>query len=393
MNNQFPMKLPFIPELKIIAEQNDYALRQLFKGKIKSHFLITMKERIMKELGLENFIKYYDFRWTNESMVIGMEGSAEYDICRMIVGIHSAHSIFLSDEEVRKNEKNERYRQQIITETIEKIKLRPYGSIYFRKKTLLFGEEFLYYPLLYELFVMCISMGQMMKDNIGIDNMQFYYGIMYNGVSALSLVEDNLMGSAYPLCRGAIEMYLKLLIFNTQPELYKWYEKFRKFEVIQSCCTRKYPEEFNIMFRKRICYNSKNKIDYLHFGWVDFIDGYHELIKKYPYSINGIFAFLKKRDGERNLELELLESLYKSCHAYTHGSVQTANYPILHYFEISIMLYYIVRGTFLLLCEEKGEKAVINDVDIISITDRDFKMLYEQYGNRSTENFEKNKRK
>ena len=291
-----------------------------------------------------------------------------------------------------KMKKNEKYKKQIVSETVEKIKLRPYGSVYFRNKTLFQGEEFLYYPLPYELFAMCIKMIEVLKNNLEINFFQLYYGIMYNGISALSLMEDNLLGSAYPLCRGAIEIYFKFLILNVRTDSYKWYEKFRDFEVEQSCCSRIYPEEFNRLFAQRVCQDSKSKVEYLHFGWVDFIAGYHKVVRKSPYSVYGIITFLKNEVGSA-FELEHLENFYKSCHAYIHGSVQAAKYPELHYFEISIMLYYIIRSTFQLLCQEKREEITINGMDIILMIDRDFKVLYEQYKIRSTENFEGEKSK
>ena len=227
----------------------------------------------------------------------------------------------------------------------------------------------------------------MLMDRHAIFCGQLYYGVIYNGYSALSLLEGNLLGTAYPLCRGAIEMYLKLLIMDTRTEFYDWYEKFRMFEVEYSCC-QTYPEEFNALFERRACQDTKAKADYLHFGWVDFIDKYHKIVKRFPYSIYGILTFLKDKSEDRILELEQLESFYKSCHAYTHGSIQTAKYPVLHYFEISIMLYYVVRGTFLLMCREKDVEALVDGNDVISMMDRDFEALYEQYKIRSTERFE-----
>lgn len=89
------------------------------------------------------------------------------------------------------------------------------------------------------------------------------------------------------------------------------------------------------------------------------------------------------------MELERLEDFYRSCHAYTHGSIQTAKYPVLHYFEISIMLYYVIRDTFLLICREKGTEALVNGEDIVSMIDRDFEVLYGQYKIRSTDMFER----
>ncbi len=253
----------------------------------EQNFLIDVKDQVMRALGFDDFIKYYDFRWSEERLVTGIGGAAEYDICRMIVGIHKGKSIFLSDSDIRRNEKNKKYKQQLINETIEKIKMRSYGSVHFRAKTLFKGEE------------------------------------------------------------------------------------------------------FNAMFKKRICQTTKAKADFLHFGWVDYIDGYHKVVKKSPYSVYGIISFLKDENRDENLGLDWLEDFYRSCHAYTHGSIQLARYLVLHYFEISFMLYLMIRKTFLLLCREKKTGVVIAEQDIISMIDRDFEVLYNQYQKRSTENFDK----
>lgn len=380
--------LPFMPDVRAVTEQNNAVLERVFKGRIKGRFLIDIKERVMKDLGLESLMKYYDFRWSDERMITGIGEAAEYDICRMIVGIHRAHSIFLSGDEIRKNERSKRYRQQLISETIEKIKLRFYGSVYFRKTPLFHGEEFLYYPLPYELFAMSVKMSEMLLEGPLIHCGQLFYGVIYNGLSALSLLEGNLLGTAYPLCRGAIEMYIKLLILNIRTEFYDWYERFRMFEVEYSC-RQTYPKEFITLFEKRARKDLKTKADYLHFGWVDFIDGYHKAVKAVPYSVYGIITFLKSKSVDKIIGLDHLEGLYKSCHAYTHGSIQTAKYPVLHYFEILIMLYYVTRDTFLLICREKGVEALVNGSDIISMIDRDFEVLYGQYKIRSIDMFER----
>lgn len=390
MKNQNFSVLPLMDShtvLENIAEQNNNALKHVFEEKIRSSFLIKIKDQVLKELGLEKLIRYYNFGFSELEMITGIGEAPEYDICRMIVGIHRAYSIFLSKQEIRENEKSDRYRKQLVSETIEKIKLRLYASVYFRKKILFSGEEFIYYPLPYELFSTAVKMSELLKDGYALKGRQLYYGILYNGLSALSLMEDNLFGSAYPLCRGMIEMYVKLLVLNRQTTLYANYEKFRMYEVEQSCCSHKYPEEFYVLYNTRRCQNARSKADYLHFGWVDCIHEYHSIVKRIPYSVYGLIAFLKNKNEDKIPELERLEYFYKSCHAYTHGSVQMAIYPLLHYFEISIMLYYVIRSTFLILCDEKRVDSKVGGNDIISMMDRDFRILWEQYIKRSTEKF------
>lgn len=117
---------------KVINEETNKTLKQLFKGKINGSFLIKIKSSVIIKLSTQ-LLEYYNFRFDSERIVTGHDETPEYDICRMIVGIHRHHSIFLSKEEIRNNEKSELYQKQIVKETIEKIKLRQYGSAFFRK--------------------------------------------------------------------------------------------------------------------------------------------------------------------------------------------------------------------------------------------------------------------
>ena len=102
MKEQGVSHLTFMLDLRAIIEQKDVALERVFKGRIKGRFLIDIKDQIMKDFGLKSLLKYYDFQWSDERMIMGIGEAAEYDICRMIVGVHRAHSIFLSGDEIRK---------------------------------------------------------------------------------------------------------------------------------------------------------------------------------------------------------------------------------------------------------------------------------------------------
>lgn len=105
MKEQGFFNLPSIFDLKAITEQNNIALKKVFKGRIKGNFLIDVKDQIMEALGFDDLIKYYDFSWSEEKSLTGIGVAAEYDICRIIVGIHKAKSIFLSVNDIRRNEK------------------------------------------------------------------------------------------------------------------------------------------------------------------------------------------------------------------------------------------------------------------------------------------------
>ena len=87
--------------------------------------------------------------------------------------------------------------------------------------------------------------------------------------------------------------------------------------------------------------------------------------------------------------LKRISNLYKMCHGYTHGSVTQARYPLLHYFEISTMLYEVIRSVYTDLHTMPGSTICEEDAHLLSMLDRDFALLDMQYSLRSTENFDR----
>lgn len=371
---------------KVINEETNKTLKQLFKGKINGSFLIKIKSSVIIKLSTQ-LLEYYNFRFDSERIVTGHDETPEYDICRMIVGIHRHHSIFLSKEEIRNNEKSELYQKQIVKETIEKIKLRQYGSAFFRKKQLIIGDEFLYFPVPYDLFAMCMKSVLLLNNSS--NRLAVNYGdIVSTALSALTLMENNFLSNAYPLCRGMIELYIKTLILQKHPETIESYAEFSDFEIEQSCCSQKYPEEFNKLYEQRKNQSSKSRVDYLHYGWLDSIVAYNST-ENNRYSIYGIFDYLMRESNDTQSDsLNEIKRLYKMCHGYTHGSTIHVKYPLLQYFEISMMLYYVVRNVFTEICNISNIDISHNELNVAEIVDRDFAILKEQYRIRSTENFD-----
>lgn len=387
MNNSLiPPINPNMFNPNVINEETNKTLKQLFKGKINGSFLIKIKSAVIIKLSTQLF-EYYNFHFDSERIVTGRDETPEYDICRMIVGIHRHHSIFLTKEEIRNNEKSESYQKQLVEETIEKIKLRQYGSAFFRKKQLIIGDEFLYFPVPYELFAMCMKSVLLLNNSS--NRLAVNYGdIVSTALSALTLMENNFLSNAYPLCRGIIELYIKTLILQNHSEAIEAYDEFSNFEIEQSCCSQKYPEKFNELYEKRKNQSSKSKVDYLHYGWLDSILAYNSTSNN-GYSIYGLFDYLENgTNGERIDLLKDIKRLYKMCHGYTHGSTVHVKYPLLQYFEISIMIYYVTRNVFTEICDISNIDISDNEPNLAEIVDRDFAILKEQYRIRSTENFD-----
>ncbi|MBR2327958.1 MAG: hypothetical protein IKA51_05000 [Clostridia bacterium] len=379
--NVDPMKFA-----KSISDENNKTIKEFFKDKINGSFLIKIKSEVFNKMALDLF-NYYPFQFDNKKILTGTDETPEYDICRIIVGVHRHHSIFFSEQEIRENQRNAAYQEQLVNEVIEKIRLRHFGSVFFRRKQLLLGDEFLYFPVPYELFVMCMRSICLISENVSSFFIE-YGDILKNALSSLTLMENNFLSNAYPLCRGMIEQYLRVLILKKHPKNYKDYERFCNFEIEQSCCSQKYPDEFIELFDKRILSSSKSKVDYLHYGWLDNIESY-DTKSTNRYSIYGIMDYLMaEADDEQYSILNHIKSLYKMCHGYTHGSAVHVRYPLLQYFEISIMLYHVITTVFNDIYQTLNIDFVPEDKMLIENLERDFSILYGQYKKRSTENFD-----
>ncbi len=372
-----------------IQRQKNRSLKELFKKDIRGFFLIDIKYRVLNAIG-ENFLTVYDFSWSEERMVTGVGPEPEYDICKHIVGVHRSNTIFLATEEKSKLEKDENYKIKLTQQVAEQILLRGYGSAYFRHKAIMLGERFNYYPVPYMLFVLSMKMNHIIYLKGAKTQSAYYFAKITNkALSALSLLEDNFLGTAYLPCRTVLELYAKLLVVRIYPELFAAVEKLSYFETIQSCCDQVFPDEFNELFSSRLNKNERNKVEFLHYGFVDKIPHYHNIVKQKPYTFMGVLNYLKANcENETLATFEMMERLYKMCHVYVHGGVVESRYPLLHYFEISLMLSCVIPPVYEMFCEDYAEEKDVFGINVLDKLNLNYALLFEQYGKRSTENFE-----
>ena len=385
----------FSPETKDkFIRERDKSFRTIFGKQIKGNFLIEILHAITEDCPF--LIKYYDCGLNMSNLVLGGGVAMDYDICRHIVGCHATNTVFLSNEEKVKLQKDSEYKKELISDVIKNIKLRRYASVFFRQRPILQGEYFIFYNLPYDLFAMTMRMNELLiKHNEKIKLFNIYHLLINKAMASLLLFEDSFLDNTYPLCRSVIELFIKLLILQDKPNVFNKHEKFRYYEVEQSCCgTQDYSDEFNEEYLHRSSQKETKKIDYLHYGWVDAIPKYHNIVKYRPYSFNGLLTYLKRTSSEdQSSVFENLEMYYKMCHGYTHGNVSNSRFPLLHYFEISIILYLTIGKAYELLCNEVEETLDIDDIDIKEKAEFDYKALLEKYYQRSTENFEQHYKK
>ena len=386
LNDSF-FDIGFFSDLK---RKSDKALQHKFSGKIKGNFLIVTKEAVLQQI-VNEIPKFYDLTITDEKIVSNENEMVDYDICKHITGIHRSNLIFETTDKRKELESNADYQKDLIRKTINQIKLRRYGSVHFRQCPITKGESFLFFPVPYYLFVLCIRMLEILDTEKArqLPCFSIIATIINKGLAALSLLEDNFLDNVYPICRGVIELYVQLLILYNRPAAINVYNDFAKFDLEKSCVSQTYSEEFIDLYLKRINQSRKNKVEYLHFGWVDCISDYHKKVKSNPYSINGIVEYLRFiYNNEDDNFLINLKVLFNMCHGYTHGSIGFSRYPILHYYEISIMLYSTLCHTYLIICEALLQDTKINDIDIVSELNQAYALLEKQYSKKTTENFD-----
>lgn len=375
-----------------IAALDDRVFKNIFRSEIRGSFLINIKSCVVKELGPIAF-RLYDFHLTDEKMLTGIDNNAEYEICKMIVGVHHANTIFKTKEERSALEKSQEYKDQITKQVAENVLLRFYAGSFFRNKELFAGERFIYYPVPYLLFVLCARMNKLFGENgVGSPSAFWISQIMIKALASLTLLEDNFLDSSYMPCRTVIEIFVKLLLFWRHPKLFETAAMFADFDLDKTCCSQTYSAEFESLYAKRKS-KKTNRAEYMHFGFVDGVEDYHAVVEHAPYSINGILTYLlHDADANTSLFLGSIKRLHTMCHGYAHGNVVLAKYPLLHYFEISMILGEIVPKAYVMLCNEMQVDTSIptcdGSCDVLSRFDDEFLLLKEQYRMRSSENFD-----
>lgn len=377
------------------TRMTDKAFKELFKGEIRGSFLIDVKSKVLQSIA-PFMLQLFDLGISEERIATGLmaNGSCDFEICKVIIGIHHANCVFLTPEEINEKIKDPDYKEQVIRQAVYHVCLRPYAAAFFRAKTLVIGERFNFYPVPYMTFAMCTRMNEIFRTKGAVNESSALISVIMNkSIAALSLVENGHFDTAYMPCRAVIELYVKLLLLRKHPHLFAEADKFAYFDLQKTNCSREYSDEFNQLFAKRKNQSCRNKVDYMHFGFVDAIEDYHDIVRAFPYSTGGVFTYLKAFcDEEESNVLEFLETMYKACHGYTHANVIMAKYPLLHYFEISMILGMIIPSVYKITCDESGCDQDLYQ-EMMEYYQKDFALLTEQYLNRTTENFDLEKSK
>lgn len=360
-------------------------LKKVFCGQITQNFMLDIMYsmlRLYPELG-----KFIQAPNDIEAVLSGRTQNLFYVLCEHIIGVHRSKTIFLTSEERSKLERDENYRSELKEDVYREIRLRHHIEALIRNYQLMKGDRFLLFPVPYYIAVLESKFLQLSSRSKEMPSI--YINIANKSLAVLSLLQDNFADCSYSTCRIIIEEYLRGTIFHNCKEAVEEYYKFTEYELKQSIG---YPQEQEFLdkFDNRLNKSCRNKTEYLHYGWVDVIPHYHEIIKQHPYTFGGIKRFIVEKfaDDESKNHFDLLSYYHKMCHGYAHGSVGNSKYPILHYFEICSILVNTTVNAYYALCQELGEEISIDGVDIIEQIKKHYWILKEAEEKKSTKNFE-----
>jgi len=385
MNENIASAKDYIQFLEKSKRQLNKMLKSLFSGQITLNFMLDIMYSILnlyKDLG-----DYIQAPNDIQALLSGRTQNLFYILCEHIIGVHRSKTIFLSNEERSRLENNSEYRSELMNDVYKEIKLRPHIDLLIRNSQLMRGDKFLLFPLPFYIAVLESKFLQLSNKS---KELPFVFtNIANKSLAVLSLLQDNFADCSYSTCRIIIEDYLRGTIFHNCKEAVLEYYRFAEFELKQSIG---YPieKEFLDKFDNRLNKHLKSKTQFLHYGWVDVIPHYHDIVKQNPYTFTGIKKFIveKFENNESRDQFDLLDYYHNMCHGYTHGSIANSKYPVLHYFEICSILANTTVNAYSALCKELGEDTLIDGVDIIAEINKHYLILKEAEAKKSTLNFE-----
>ena len=377
----------FFAAIEKDLKETDKRMAKIFSNRIKESFLREMRYKVYQYH--PDFLALFNIRFDMLENITGNQDNQwDYEVMRNIVGIHRFNTIGKTMEERVAMEKSDSYKKELADAVYEHLKLRNYASPYLRKRQFVEGDEFIYFPVPYKLFVICMRGLQILND-FKDPYREFYVNIFNKSLAALALIEDNLLDSAYPICRGVIELYIKLLSLIDYPDALEMHNQLVRLEYIKTAQNGENPAEFEELFKNRKNKSQTNQIEYLHYGWVDKIKYFHQIEKNKPYSFSALFDFLKESAPEESKGyFEFLPILYNRCHGFAHGNLGNSGIPLVHYMDLTMILYMVLDHTFRMLCTESKNDHLVNGLDVVELLERDGEKMIHQYNRRDNKMFE-----
>lgn len=382
MNEMIDKKM--FEEIEKSKKRLNKELKKLFAGQITQNFMLDIMYTMIKRY--RDLQQYIPAPKDAQSILSGRLQNLFYILCEHIIGVHRSKIIFLCDAERSKLEDSNEYKNELMEDVYKELKLRNQTGAFIREGQLVRGDRFILFPLPYYITILTLKFLEIAPKTKKMPIV--YIDIANKSLAILSLLQDNFSDCAYSSCRIIIEDYIRGTIFHNCKEAMDEFYKFSEYELKQSLGYG-FDDEFLGKFNNRINKSCRNKIEFLHYGWVDVIPGYHQIVDKYPYSFGSVKKFIVEKfaDVDKN-QYDLLDYYHSMCNGYAHGSILNSKHPLLHYFEITSILLNVTVNAYFAACDEIGENTSIDEIDIIAEINKHYTILKEAEQKKSTENFE-----
>ncbi|MBQ7579105.1 MAG: hypothetical protein IJT25_01045 [Clostridia bacterium] len=356
--------------------QKNQILKEEFSRFISGSDLIRIKSKILELLDAD-LLKFYPSPKNLYATVCNMAEDVDYDICQHILGVHNFMSYGKTLEEKNALLKNASYENKLIEEVLLNIKLREFGSANFKNKNFFKEENLNYRTLTYDVYVFC----QLLLKNIEQTEQEaiklFASKIFSNCLSMLSLIEVGDIDNAYGLLRNCLETYIELSVFceiKNAPEVFSEFYSLHKIELDKNYLGKEYPDLFLKKFAARkLKQNEDKEYDYVHYGWVDKIADYYEVLfdHHHPYSSKGLIYYLQNKNRSSNIYA--LKDWYNKCSGFVHSSIiKRGAKPELMALNLTNALAFVVLNTFEKARNVLKINPIINGIDVYKKLSADY---------------------
>ena len=372
----------FMRSMEEIQKINNKTLREIFKGRIKESFLMKMLYKIMSNQDfINNQISLFPSFYSEniiKSSILGND-NVEFDICSHIVGCHRFNTMLMTDSERGYLQDDSKYQSELEKQVIEQIFMREYGSSTFRKRNYFSLEEYLYYPVLYDLYVLTTIFTMNFDEYLSSSKHDSFISfilisVLKKAIAVLAMFDYNTMENAYGICRSMIELYVVFIILNLHPNGITTYRKFLEYKINYDK-TGVFDWEFEKLYSNK---TNVNKMDYLNYGWIDSIVEFGYLEKRDRYSFSQLTDFIDLEAGKDDLPKKFgtrLKTIYNSCHIFSHGNLVVKTYQFSYVVEIANMLFITVGNLAAFMNEKRNMPFEVNGINVLKRLERDISKL------------------
>lgn len=133
-----------------------------YRKDIKGSFLVETYKSVMKVVWPSLISDVASV--SAEDAILGSRHEQLIEICRVIIGIHHSKCVYLTSEETNKKIRDPKYKEYVAKRAVENFLIRKYAADLFRNNTYNGGERYMYYPVPYGLFAMCVRVRQLSFD-------------------------------------------------------------------------------------------------------------------------------------------------------------------------------------------------------------------------------------